>query len=226
MKTVLSVRLTFADSNGPLCPSKRTDQGGDRRSAMRDEADACARLDFATIVIFRRCGDTRMAYSGRLFVWAISCLFGGCVVHASDRHDIGGFVLGAPFEAAQQHALYMGWRLTPLSHSLPGYWIVDGSSLSLFVCDGTVWSVAEQLNGGLEEFVARVSSMELQLGEPDIQIFSLPSGAGDISTIDARFGTDDSGATVQLQSIGGKKTLLINHWVQSDCDRPGGASAS
>lgn len=42
VKTVLSVRLTFADSNGPLCPSKRTDQGGDRRSAMRTELPVIA----------------------------------------------------------------------------------------------------------------------------------------------------------------------------------------
>lgn len=48
VKTVLSVRLTFADSNGPLCPSKRTDQGGDRRSAMRDQAEVRRAAGFAT----------------------------------------------------------------------------------------------------------------------------------------------------------------------------------
>lgn len=159
-----------------------------------------------------------MASFGILRIWVICGWFAGSVAHASDTQDLGSFVLGVPLEAAQQHALQMGWQLVHLSDSLPGQWAVDGSSLSLFVCDGTVGSVGRQLEGDLEEFAARVFSMELQLGKPDIQILSLPSGAGDISTVDASFVTDDGGAKVQLQSIDGKQTLSVNHWIDLNCE--------
>lgn len=159
-----------------------------------------------------------MASFGRLLIWLICSFFAGSVAHASDPQDLGGFVLGDPLEAAQQHALQMGWQLVPRSDSLPGQWAVDGSSLSLFVCDGTIGSVGRQFEGDLEEFAARVFSMERQLGKPDIKILSFSSGVEDISTIDASFVMDNGGANVQLQSIDGKRTLSVNHWIDRDCE--------
>lgn len=80
-----------------------------------------------------------------------------------------------------------------------------------------VSSIVERLEGDLEEFTALVWSMQLESGKPDVQILNLRSGIGDISTIDARFDTDNGGATVQLQSVGGERTFSVRHWIKSDC---------
>lgn len=141
-------------------------------------------------------------------------LFAASVANAADQHKLGGFMLGGSFEAAQQHALEQEWKLVPLSDNLPGQWVVEDTNLSLFVCNEIVASVSEQLEGDLEEFAALVFKMQLELGKPDIQILSIPSGLGSISTIDARFDTENGGATVQLQSIGGKRTFSISHRIE------------
>lgn len=141
----------------------------------------------------------------KIYLLAAFCLVAASVAHAAEPKKHGGFVLGSSLEEAQQHALQNGWKLVPLSDNLPGQWNVEGSSLSLFACDGTVVAVHEEMEGDLEEFAALVFSMELELGKPDTQILSLNSGAGVLSTIDARFVTEDGGAVVQLQSIGGKR---------------------
>jgi len=75
----------------------------------------------------------------------------------------------------------------------------------------------ETLDGDFEEFTALVDSMMFELGEPDIQILSIPSRLGVISTIDARFVTEFDGVVVQLQSIGKKRSFSINHWLISGC---------
>jgi len=74
------------------------------------------------------------------------------------------------------------------------------------------------LEGELEEFAALVFTMQLEFGKPDIQILSIPSGIGIISTIDARFDTNNGGATVQLQSIGGERTFSESHWINTECN--------
>lgn len=158
-----------------------------------------------------------MTSSRKFHFWAVLYLLVASAVYAAEPQKHGGFVLGSSLKAAQQHALENDWRLVPLSEDLPGSWNVEGSSLSLFACDGTVVSVLEELEGDLEEFAARVFSMELELGKPDTQILSLNSGVGVMSTIDARFVTEEGGAVVQLQSIGGKRTLSVNYWIKFDC---------
>lgn len=156
-----------------------------------------------------------MIFSGKLS-WAIFGLFVASVAPAA-ADNLGGFVLGGSFEAAQQHALEHGWKLVPLSENLPGQWIVEGANLSMFVCDETVSSINERLEGDLEEFAALVFSMQIEFGKPDIQVLSLPSGIGVISTIDARFDTENGGAMVQLQSIDGHRTFSVFHRLETGC---------
>lgn len=149
---------------------------------------------------------------------AIFGLFIASLANAADHQDLGGLILGGPFEAAQQHALEQGWKLEPLSDHLPGQWAIEEERLSLFTCNGRVASISKQLEGDLEEFTARVFSMQLEYGKPDTQILSLNSGVGVTSTIDARFSTENGGATVQLQSISGKRTFWVSHWIEIDCN--------
>lgn len=141
-----------------------------------------------------------------------------CVAHAADDPQApGDFMLGGSFKAAQQHALEQDWKLVSLSEGLPHQWIVEGSSVSLVVCDGIVVSISERLEGDLEEFAALVFSMQAEFGKPDVQILSFRSGIGKISTIDARFDTDHGEANVQLQSIGGERTFSVNHRIDTEC---------
>jgi len=149
----------------------------------------------------------------------LSIAFGvlASVAYAADQKGPGGFILGSSFEEAQEHALGQEWELVPTSEYLPGQWTVKGSNLSLFVCNGMVSSVYEKREGDLEEFAALVFSMQFEFGEPDIQILSFSSGAGDISTVDARFEKGDGGVTVQLQSLGGERTFSVNHWMGIEC---------
>lgn len=158
-----------------------------------------------------------MYFSGQFYLSTAFCLFAASVAHAADPKELGGFVLGSSFETAQQHALAQEWALVPTSEILPGQWTVEGANLSLFVCNGVVSSVSENLEGDLEEFAALVFSMQLKLGKPDIQILSLSSGMGVISSIDARFDKGEGGATVQLQSLGGERTVSVNHWRGTEC---------
>ncbi|WP_144389831.1 hypothetical protein [Phaeobacter sp. 22II1-1F12B] len=145
-------------------------------------------------------------------------VFVGSVAYAADPEKLGGFVLGSSFEAAQQHALEREWEIVPLSEHLPGYWSVEGSNLTLGVCNGIVRFVGEKLEGDLEEFAALVFKMRLELDEPDIQILSIPSGIGTISTIDVRFDTDDGQALVQLQSIRGNRYFNVHHSIDGECN--------
>ncbi|WP_083098481.1 hypothetical protein [Pseudophaeobacter leonis] len=158
-----------------------------------------------------------MICSKRISFFATFSLISASVAHAAEQRDLGGFMLGETFEAAQQRALEQEWKLVPLSDSLPGQWVVEGENLSLFICNGIVTSVLKQLQGELEEFTALVFSMQLEVGKPDIQITNLHSGIGTISTIDARFETDNGGATVQLQSIDGKRGFSVNYWIEGEC---------
>ncbi|WP_297339404.1 hypothetical protein [Pseudophaeobacter sp.] len=158
-----------------------------------------------------------MIFSTKFHLTAAFVLFVASFAHAADSEDLGGFMLGSSFEAAQQHALDQDWQLVPLSEELPGQWTVEGAKLSLFVCNGVVSSVYEKLEGDLEEFAALVFSTQLEFGKPDIQILNLHSSTGDISTIDARFDTDSGGVTVQLQSIGGGRVFSTNHWIEIEC---------
>lgn len=159
-----------------------------------------------------------MLLLGKFYLLASFSLFSASVAYATDQPDLGGFMLGGSFEAAQQHALEQEWKLVQHSENLPGQWVVEEANLSLFVCNGIVTSIAEQLEGDLEEFAALILTMQLEFGKPDIQILSIPSGIGIISTIDARFDTNNGGATVQLQSIGGKRTFSESHWINTECN--------
>ncbi len=159
-----------------------------------------------------------MILPGKFYLLAIFSLFSASVANATDQPGLGGFMLGGSFEVAQQHALEQEWKLLPLSDNLPGQWVVEETNLSLIVCNGIVASVSEQLEGDLEEFATLVFTMQLEFGKPDIQILSFPSGGVIISTIDARFDTNNGGATVQLQSIGGKRSFSENHWTENECN--------
>ncbi|MEP1586324.1 MULTISPECIES: hypothetical protein [Rhodobacterales] len=139
------------------------------------------------------------------------------ISHAADPADLGGFVLGSTLQEAQYHARSQDWTLEPVSKNLPGSWTVEGTNLSLFICNGLVASVSERLAGDFEQFTALVFSMRLELGQPHISITNLPSGVGVISTIDVRFDMAGGGAAVQLQSIGGNRTLSTNRWIDSAC---------
>ena len=158
-----------------------------------------------------------MIFSRRISFFATFSLVSASVAHAAEQWDLGGFMLGNTFEAAQQRAFQQEWKLVPLSDNLPGQWVVEGENLSLFVCNGIVASVSKQLEGELEEYTALVFSMQLEVGKPDIQISNLHSGIGTISTIDARFEIENGGANVQLQSVDGKRALSINHWIEGEC---------
>ena len=161
---------------------------------------------------------TQMNIVRKIYLSTAFGVLAGSVAYAADPEKLGGFVLGSSFEAAQQHALERGWEIVPVSEHLPGSWSVEGSNLSLFVCNETVRSVGEKLEGDLEEFAALVFKMRLELGEPDIQILSTPLGPGAISTIDARFDTDDGRALVVLQSIGRNRYFGVRHWIDGDCN--------
>ncbi|WP_424984294.1 hypothetical protein [Maritalea sp. S77] len=76
-------------------------------------------------------------------------LFAASVANAADQQELGGFMLGGSFEAAQQHALEQDWKLVPLSDNLPGQWVIEDTNLSLFVCNEIVASVSERLEGDL-----------------------------------------------------------------------------
>lgn len=158
-----------------------------------------------------------MIFSAKFYLSAAFGLFVAPFAHAADPEDLGGFMLGSSFEAAQQHALDQDWELVLLSEELPQQWTVEGANLSLSVCNGVVSSVSKKSEGDLEEFAALVFSTQLKFGKPDIQILHLHSGIGDISTIDVRFDTDSGGVTVQLQSIGGGRILSVNHWIETEC---------
>lgn len=156
-------------------------------------------------------------FPGKLYSLATTFVLIASVVGADEQRISGGFVLGGTFEAAQKHAGATGSSLAPLSDDKPGFWSVTGTNLTLSVCGTTVTSINGRLDGDFEEFTALVASMTTEHGEPDTQILSIPSAVGVIATIDARFVTDDGGALVQLQSIGEKRTLSVNHWIDSDC---------
>lgn len=158
-----------------------------------------------------------MNFSRRILLSTAFGVFAASVAYAADPKELGGFMLGSSFGAAQQHALGQEWELVPTSENLPGQWTVKGANLSLGVCNGVVSSVYEKLEGDLEKFAALVFSMQLNFGEPDVQILSLDSVYGVISTINARFDKVDGGATVQLQSIGGERTFSVNHWMEIEC---------
>ncbi|MGR3823811.1 MAG: hypothetical protein ACU0A5_14680 [Salipiger marinus] len=158
-----------------------------------------------------------MTFSSKFCLSTAFGLFVVSIAHAADPKELGGFMLGGSFAAAQQHALGQGWALVPISENLPGQWTVEGTNVSLFVCNGVVSSVTEQLDGDLEEFAALVFTMTREFGEPDIQILSFESGIGTISTIDARFDKNSGGAEAQLQSIGGERTFTVNHWMETEC---------
>ena len=160
---------------------------------------------------------TQMNIARKIYLSTVLGVFAGSVAYAADPERLGGFVLGSSFEAAQQHALERGWEIVPVSEHLPGSWSVEGSNLSLFVCNGIVSAVGEKLEGDLEEFAALVFKMRLELDEPDIQILSIPSGLGTISTIDARFDTDDGRVLVQLQSIRGERYFNVHHSIDGEC---------
>lgn len=159
-----------------------------------------------------------MILPGKFYLLATFSLFFASVADAADEPDLGGFMLGGSFDAAQQHALEQEWKLVPLSDNLPGQWVVEEAKLSLFVCNGIVTSVSEQLEGDLEDFAALVSTMQREFGNPDIQVLSLPSSIGTISTIDARFDTNYGGVTVQIESIDGKRTFSETHWIEIECN--------
>jgi hypothetical protein len=160
-----------------------------------------------------------MIASGKFHLWTAFCLLVAFAAKADDSQMHSGFVLGSTFEAAQQHARGEGWKLTPLSDDQPGFWSVTETGQTLFVCDNTVTAINAQLEGDFEAFTALVVSMTTQLGEPQTQILNIPSGIGVISTIDARFATGEGGTVVQLQSIGEKRTLSINSWIDSACNK-------
>lgn len=158
-----------------------------------------------------------MITSGKFHLWTAFCLLVAFAAKADQSQIYSGFVLGSTFEAAQQHARALGWTLAPLSDDQPGSWSVAETGLTLFVCDNTVTSITAQLAGDFEAFTALVFSTMTQLGEPQTQILSIPSGIGVISSIDARFATGDGGTVVQLQSIAEKRTLSVNSWIDSAC---------
>ena len=158
-----------------------------------------------------------MSHSRTLHLCAASCLLLAVAAKADESQMHKGFVLGSAFATAQEHAALQGWNLAPMSDLQPGLWTVAGTGLSLTVCHDTVTSIKAQLDGDFEAFTALVFSMVARLGEPQTQILSLPSGIGVISSIDARFVSDEGGTVVQLQSIGEKRTLSVNSWMTSDC---------
>ncbi|MDE4060893.1 hypothetical protein [Phaeobacter gallaeciensis] len=158
-----------------------------------------------------------MKMSGTFYLANAFGIIVASIAHAADPADLGGFMLGSSLEAAQNHARAQEWKLVPLSDNLPGTWTVEGANLSLFVCNGVVSSVSETLEGDFEQFAALVFSMQLEFGQPDVQILSYRSSIGVISTIDARFDIAGGGASVQLQSLGGDRTFSANHWIETEC---------
>ena len=154
----------------------------------------------------------------KFYLLAALGLIATSVANAADQQGPGGFLIGGSFEAAQRHAFEREWKLVPLSDRLPGHWVVEETNLSLFVCNGIVASIIEQLEGDLEEFTALVFALHMKFGEPDIQVSHLPSGGSFMSTIDARFDKDIGGTSVQLQSFGGDRNFSRIHWGDVECN--------
>lgn len=153
-------------------------------------------------------------------------LFVASIAHAADPADFGGFILGSTLEEAQSHAIEQEWILTPMSENLPGSWIVKGTELSLYICNGVVTSVNEMLVGDFEQFTKLVFSMILKFGQPNIQIVNFPSAFGYISTIDVNFENVGERVFVQLQSIGGKRTFSTSRWIESECGQVAASNLS
>ncbi|PDS78073.1 hypothetical protein [Rhizobium sp. L43] len=154
-----------------------------------------------------------MPYGQRLifgFAIALTALSSGaaCAQTLDDLHD---FKLGSSFADAQQNASEKGWKLKELSSFLPGNWLVEGSNLSLFVCDDKVASIQQHRDGGLHDFALIVQDFRIEYGEPATTIVTFPVGPTWISNIDVRF-TSSSGESVnvQLSSVDEKLGIHLN----------------
>lgn len=129
--------------------------------------------------------------------------------------DLRGFRPGSSLAEAQEHATADGLKLSQMS-ALPTSWIVEGTNLTLAVCDGNIDAVYVKVEGGVDEFADLVSSWTTEFGPPAVQIISVDAGATRISNIDARFTIDGETRLVQLSSAGGK--VAINASVGSNIE--------
>jgi hypothetical protein len=129
-----------------------------------------------------------------------------------------GFSLGTSFKEAEKHANANGWNLEQFSQLVPGQWHVEGTNVGLFTCEGIVASIsAEHDSVSFEEFVGLVTKMKRENGKPDIQIIDFNIAEKIVSSIDVEFSTKDGVIKIQLQSIGGNKTLTQLHSKNSLC---------
>ncbi|NEJ72539.1 hypothetical protein GR197_18675 [Rhizobium phaseoli] len=146
------------------------------------------------------------------FAFALTALSSDatCAQMLDGLHD---FKLGSSFADAWRNASEKGWRLKELSPNLPGNWVVEGSNLSLFICNDKVGSIQQHRDGGLHDFALIVQDFRIKYGEPATTILTFPVGPTWISNIDARFASP-SGETVnvKLSEAAGKFGIDFNFY--------------
>lgn len=129
-----------------------------------------------------------------------------------------GFELGIRLDDARNYVSANGWSLRPLSEGLPNEWVVEGTSVGLFVCEDRVVAVRRNFAGNLDDFASMVGSTTISLGPPETTIVTFKSGSMRVSNIDARFDAEDgSGVLIQLSSTDGKIGILTNVWSAQGC---------
>lgn len=131
-----------------------------------------------------------------------------------------GFELGGTIKQAHNHALSKNWRLRPRSEHLPNEWIVEGANGELLTCDDKVLAVRRQFEGGIDKFTKLVEAVQLERGSPKTTIVARHTPLGRISTIDARFKSDDtSELLIQLRGTDDTVQVRTDFFSGAECFR-------
>jgi hypothetical protein len=146
-------------------------------------------------------------------VVAMMLLFDSGPAAAERLNFPGGFHLGGSLNEARQHAASRGWQLVAISPELPDSWFVKDQNIGIQVCNNTVASVTESSPGSLDDFAQIVFDLQMERGEPKLQVVSLMAGSTRISSLDARFGeVEGVGVAVQFSSTGGRLAISTNYF--------------
>lgn len=155
-----------------------------------------------------------------------STLIGLCVANAlsgslayADPSQIpGGFQIGSSLDLAKTHAEANGWTLVALSADLPGTWVVSGTDIGLFICDGMVAAIRDRSPGNLDDFAQAVFDLQIQRGQPEIQVVTFRAGATKVSNVDALFAAVDGiSVSVQLSSTDGTLAVSRSFVLEDQC---------
>ncbi|WP_312361263.1 hypothetical protein [Agrobacterium sp.] len=163
--------------------------------------------------------QTKLYFRYLAFGVFICCqFFGASLVLAEQFDDLLGFELGGTLREARKHAVSKGWQLKQLSAELPDEWMVDGTNLSLFICDDKIGAIRKQSAGGLDEFVSIVSELQAKYGTPQTKIGSFMAGRARVSDIRANFsGPEALNVSVGFSSTDGHLGIHVNFLYNDSC---------